>query len=634
MEETKKEPKEPGENQPLSRLRASEAAALDIIRTETVLSRLPVHNLAKKGSINISIMKKTDTGEIELLWRVSPSRDYGEPRQLAYKLDTIVINQRIDEAGRPLPKLLRLGSLNEICTELGIARLGGKNKNELKKAFFQNVGALITAKFSYRANDGGERRLEAAFTRYSVIFTGEKLPDGRKADAVYVIFNEPFWEVLNNAPVRPLDRAYMKTLPPGAQRFYEIVSRKIFAALKNDYPRAKIAYSEYCTFSAQLRHFERQRVQDQMAKVLRPHKVSGYIAAVRYEATIDAENKPDWILQLTPGPRAVEEFDIAHGKRRRVTKPILDPSAGELERKERVQRTTGTQEILTPAAFDPQLLAHFTTRGITEPVARDLIANRKPNQDFIAQLEMADEDIKNSKTPIRNPAAYRVSLVRRNISTDGFETSAKRKEREDREREERARRAAQDAHDELEDEYELYCNREVDRYIEVHQAEFETIKEAKAKEDQERFGHSWLNSISTTSTWAARIEIRKAVTLPTFEEFVAGKREGIPFSLKPVAVPPAAERLADGEPTRGNELLEGSPGDEQARSSNTPSNPPPAGPMMAVQPEAPDGTHESGMPPLASHEMKAERPTTPSPPTPGSALLILDLRPEDPPATD
>jgi hypothetical protein len=67
-------------------------AALDIIRTETVLSRLPVHNLAKKGSISIQILNKTATGEVELLWRISPSRDYGEPRQLAYKLDTIIIN--------------------------------------------------------------------------------------------------------------------------------------------------------------------------------------------------------------------------------------------------------------------------------------------------------------------------------------------------------------------------------------------------------------------------------------------------------------------------------------------------------------------------------------------------------------
>ncbi len=127
-----------------------------------------------------------------------------------------------------------------------------------------------------------KKTLEADFTRYSVVFTGEQLPDGRRADAVYIILNEPYREVLNNAPVRPLDRAYMKELPPAAQRFYEIISYKIFSALKNDYPHAKISYSEYCTFSAQLRHFERQPVQDQMAKVLRPHKESGYITAVKY----------------------------------------------------------------------------------------------------------------------------------------------------------------------------------------------------------------------------------------------------------------------------------------------------------------------------------------------------------------
>ena len=128
---------------------------------------------------------------------------------------------------------------------------------------------------------------------------------------MYVAFNDPFWEVLNNAPVRPLDRAYMKELPPAAQRFYEIISRKVFAALKNNYPHAKISYSEYCTFSAQLRHYERQPVQDQMAKVIRHHKQFGYITAVKYQPTIDAQNQPDWIMHLTPGPRALAEFAAA-----------------------------------------------------------------------------------------------------------------------------------------------------------------------------------------------------------------------------------------------------------------------------------------------------------------------------------
>src|SRR5438552_14472510 len=86
-------------------------APLTIIRTETVLSRFPIHNLAKRGRVPIHITKKNVHGEIELSWKVSPNAAYGEPRHLAYKLDTIVINQHIYALGRPLPKVLRLGSI-------------------------------------------------------------------------------------------------------------------------------------------------------------------------------------------------------------------------------------------------------------------------------------------------------------------------------------------------------------------------------------------------------------------------------------------------------------------------------------------------------------------------------------------
>src|SRR3954454_14151047 len=75
-------------------------AALDIIRTETVLSKLPVHNLAKKGRVDIRILKTTPDGKVDLKWEVSYSERYGQARQLAYKLDTIVIDRRIEEAGR------------------------------------------------------------------------------------------------------------------------------------------------------------------------------------------------------------------------------------------------------------------------------------------------------------------------------------------------------------------------------------------------------------------------------------------------------------------------------------------------------------------------------------------------------
>ena len=40
--------------------------------------------------------------------------------------------------------------------------------------FFKTRVRSSPAKFTYQANDKTERRLEAGFTRYSVIFTGEK----------------------------------------------------------------------------------------------------------------------------------------------------------------------------------------------------------------------------------------------------------------------------------------------------------------------------------------------------------------------------------------------------------------------------------------------------------------------------
>ena len=309
----------------------TDLAPLSIIRTETVLSRLPIHNLAKKGKVDIQINRKNDQGEVDLRWEVSYNDRYGQPRQLAYKLDTLIINRRIDELGRPLPKLIKLDSLRKIAEELEFPT---SHTNHIKKAILQNSLAAINAKLLYKSNDGTERHLEATFTRYGVVFIGERLPDGRKADGVYLILNEPYLEVLNNAPVRPLDYTYLKTLSPSAQRFYEIVSYKIFAALKFKHPRAKLAYSEYCTFSAQQRYFDYDHVKKQMYKVHRPHLASGYLSDVSIKPITDSTGKADWMMSYTPGPKARAEFRAFNGKHDKDTGRIDQESLLPLEKSE------------------------------------------------------------------------------------------------------------------------------------------------------------------------------------------------------------------------------------------------------------------------------------------------------------
>lgn len=282
--------------------------ALDIIRTDTVISRLPAHNLFGQGSVNIQINRKDAEGHTKLSWKVSFNSDLGEAGQLAYRLETLIINRRIDEAGRPVPIMIRLGSLSDICKELGI-NPSGANTNSVKRALQQNAGALITANLNYKATDGAQHKLEATFTKYSVAFRGDELPSGEKSDGVIILLNEQYRRVLNRAGTRPLDFLYLKDLTPSAQRFYEIISYQIYAALKHGYAEAKISYSDYCAYSGQPRQVSAIEMNKRMYKIHLPHQKAGYITKVSYQPSRDLDGNPDWIMSYVPGPRALVEYE-------------------------------------------------------------------------------------------------------------------------------------------------------------------------------------------------------------------------------------------------------------------------------------------------------------------------------------
>jgi hypothetical protein len=284
---------------------------LEVIRIENVISKFPVHNLAKTGRVNIRVNRKRADGEVEFRWEVSYNERYGEAKQLAYQIDTLIIAKRLHdyfEANKPTPEVIPIGSLYQICQELGMNPQSGKNKNNIKRALAQNAGAFIDAHISFKDRNGEERRLSAQFTRYAVVHRDQKLPDGRKADQVYIVLQPVYLEVLNSARWRPLDFTYLKELPPASQRCYEIISTRIFAALKYGHPRAELTYSDYCLFSAQMRHAKYKSFRAQMDHVHKPHLSSGYLTKVEYKETLDEEGKPDWVIAYYPGPKARAEF--------------------------------------------------------------------------------------------------------------------------------------------------------------------------------------------------------------------------------------------------------------------------------------------------------------------------------------
>jgi hypothetical protein len=386
------------------------------IRVETALSRYPVHRLARKGTIEINIQQGKKNGQ-ETRWEVDYSKKHGQPGPLAYKLDTLIINRRIEESPRPLPKTIRLGSLKEICRELGMAETGG-NTNQIKTSLYQNALAGINAKTRYKLNDGTEQTLEAVFTRYSVILTGEKFPDGRKADAVYVVLNDLFMQIINGAMTRPLDYDYLKSLPPAPQRFYEILSYQMYAALRYDRPRAKLTYSELCSHAPLTRHSEWENVRSQLNKIHRPHRQSGYITQVEIQQTTDGRGMPDWVMLYQPGPKARAEYR-AFTKRGGPTTLKIDDS-----------------EFLPPTAMSEQSETErqLIRRGVTGDIARELVCDHSEEK-ITAQMERLDWLVEKKPRKIEDPAAYLVQAIKNDYAAPkGFVSLADRRKREETKR--------------------------------------------------------------------------------------------------------------------------------------------------------------------------------------------------------
>jgi hypothetical protein len=388
------------------------------IRIETALSRFPVHRLAKRGSINIEINESSESDELKTKWEVSYNNKYGQPGALAYKLDTLVINRRIDDERPLIPKIVKLGSLRGIAEELDL----GGDTNKIRKALLQNVGALITAKISYKGSDGTERTIEISDTRYGVVFTGDKFPNGSRADAVYIMLHDSYRKVLNDAQTRPLDYDYLKELAPAPQRFYELLSYQIYAALRNERPRAKMLYSYYCTRAPQTRYFDYEHVKKQMYKVHSPHLKSGYLAKVELQEKRSASGEPDWIMLYTPGRRAKAEF-------REATKPratqhlkrihVLPSAATEPEESPvQIGCDTESQEL------DP-LVIKLMSFHVAEATARELV------RDYRKAVELQLRALPHRNTnKIKDPASWLVTAIKENYQLPEPIVTALEKEEE------------------------------------------------------------------------------------------------------------------------------------------------------------------------------------------------------------
>lgn len=380
----------------------------DLIRTETALSRFPIHRLSKKGEISIDIKLKNKEGELKTKWKVSHNSEYGQPTALAYKIDTLVINRKIDELDTPVPKIIKLGSLSDITRNLGIST-SGTNFKKIKYALFQNAGTLITAKFKYKAKDKSEKNIESAFTRYDVTLTGETLSNGDQADAIYIQLHETYREILNSAQTRPLDYDYLKALTPMAQRFYELLSYQIYGAIKNG-TTAKMLYSDFCTYAPQTRFFDWEQVRPQMYRLHKPHIESGYIESIRYEKIREDDGTLDWRFIYIPGRKAKGEYDLATNKRLKRIKVV--PGQSSLLPEEPTLPLVPEME-LTFTTEEEDLVSRMRKFKVSEKKARELVKSQREaveQEILVFPSRLVGIDIK-------SPAGYFIKAVE-----EGWET--------------------------------------------------------------------------------------------------------------------------------------------------------------------------------------------------------------------
>lgn len=469
---------------------------LNRIRVETALSRFPIHRLARKGSVSIDLQRITENGEADFKWEVSYTAKYGQPGPLAYKIDTLIVNRRVDEARRPLPELIRLGSLTDICSEMGMVD-SGENRAHIRKALLQNAFAAITAKIRYKTRSGSEKWAEIGYTRYSVIFTGEILPAGNQADAVYAILNPPYRDLLNQVEMRPLDYNYLRFLAPGSQRFYELASFQIFGAIASGRPRAKIVYSSYCQHAPQMRYPDFEHLKKQMYKVHLPHRESGYILKVDYEKTTNKAGEADWDMFYTPGPKAFAEYR-AFTNRQTVAPLGLNPASQALHS----PKTDRAQATLDLVEVNP-VVAELLKRGISEKMAAELLARVKPGQEVIDQIEYFDH-VKSADVhgKLASPTGFLVSIIRENIPVPKtFPTSRKSKLDEEQKALESDLRAR----------YEAYRKERVQEYLDsLMPAERDTIRQESSSlwEGMPSRQRREMIELSIYSTAAERLKVK------------------------------------------------------------------------------------------------------------------------------
>jgi len=538
-----------GDGGPGLQTRSERLPATEFVKVEKNLASLGFFTPSSKRLRNaqeksFTITTVVDGQRLELKGTIIPSAKYGLPitaDQDKWMALCKILTDILRKEGRVTNPVSFTSA--EILRLLHIHRHSGKNYREIEEWLDVLFSTTIFSEgVVYLARE--KRRVKDRFRVFErAVSFGKEMPNGKVADKNYVWFSDWQLQNINSNHLLPIDlEAYRELRNHIAKALVPLLQVWLYATRRDGVFEKR--YDELCQMLNIQRYPYESWIQRTLGASLDELKHFGYLSDWRIDKTADNDN---YKIVFYHGEKFHRDRRARLGRKEAaaVPSPMIAVESSSIAKQ--IPATVVQSPALRPMeqiVIDPQLVSEFTKRGITEAKAIQLIADRKPDQDVIAQLELTDNMIEHAGFPIKNPAGFYIRQVERNMPVpEHFETSAKRKLREEAERKARDLRAREEARQILDDEYERYCIDETDCYIAEHPDIYTPIKEAKLQE-QRTWGTGFsLGSTETMASIEAKYEIRKQIPLLTFEEFVECKRRESVESSQPTSGSVAPEEV-------------------------------------------------------------------------------------------
>lgn len=418
-------------------------------------------------------------------------------------------------------------------------RHSGKNYREIEEWLDVLFSTTIFSEgVVYLANE--KRRVKDRFRVFErAVSFGKELPDGTRADKNYVWFSEWQLQNINANHLLPIDlEAYRALKNHISKALVPLLQVWLYATREEGVFEKR--YDELC----QILNIQRYRYPSLIKRTLGPSldelKEFGYLEGWQLEETSDGDN---YKIVFHHG----EKF---HRDRRARLRRKQTSTAGEQHHEasshQPIPASPGRQasqdrrHANVARSVNEEWLAALIRRGVTETRARTILASVSADHRLMDQLEWGDLQIEQSGGRIANPAGFYISLVSENvIPPPTFETRAKRAAREEEERRQEEERRAQQ---ELETEYQWYCEREIERYMNgLDAAEVGNLLAAKRQENREKYQSLSSEIIEQFAQQDTKRELGKRAPLMTIEEFKSHHGETTDSILKPVVEPQILE---------------------------------------------------------------------------------------------